>query len=129
MESFHHGALVYYVFDILYLKGHDLISLPLIRRKEILAKVLPDLPSVKLVEHIAEKGCALFKLMDQHGVEGMVCKDGKSPYQEGVRGRSWLKVKIKRYQEAVIGGIILSGREGHEFGGLLLGILKGDRLR
>ncbi len=64
--------------------GHDLDLFPFIRRKEILAKVLPDLPGIKIVEHIEDKGCDLFRLIDQHGVEGMVCKDGQSPYQEGV---------------------------------------------
>src|SRR5262245_53238210 len=31
----HEGELVYYLFDILYLKGHDLTELPLLQRKEI----------------------------------------------------------------------------------------------
>jgi bifunctional non-homologous end joining protein LigD len=43
------GALVYQVFDLLYLDGHDLRNLPLLRRKELLAGLLEQLPNVKLV--------------------------------------------------------------------------------
>src|SRR5439155_6384219 len=42
------GQLVYYVFDLLFLDGKDLRGLPLVRRKELLADMLPDLPHVRL---------------------------------------------------------------------------------
>ncbi len=48
--------------------------------KELLAKVLPDLPHVRIVDHIENEGCALVRLFNQHGVEGMVCKDVRSIY-------------------------------------------------
>ena len=38
------GHLLYYVFDLLYFQGHDLTNLPLLRRKELLKKVLPSTP-------------------------------------------------------------------------------------
>jgi hypothetical protein len=41
-----------------------------------------------------------------------------------------VKVEIKRYQEAVVGRIILTRKEYDEFGGLLLGVYDvGDRGR
>lgn len=58
----------------------------------------------------------------------MVCKDGQSPYEEGIRNRKWLKVKIKRLQDAVICGIILAGKDKDEFGGLVLGADQGKHL-
>src|SRR5208283_1583331 len=50
------GQLVYYVFDLLELDGEDLRKQPLIRRKELLATLLDDLPNVQLSEHIAADG-------------------------------------------------------------------------
>jgi bifunctional non-homologous end joining protein LigD len=42
------GQVVYYVFDLLYLNGHDVRKLPLTRRKELLRQILPDLPHVQM---------------------------------------------------------------------------------
>ncbi len=50
------GTLVYYVFDLLYLEGHDLTQLPLVRRKDILRQVLPKLPHIRISEAVAEHG-------------------------------------------------------------------------
>ena len=46
------GQLVYYVFDLLYLAGHDLRKLALRRRKEILRQVIPELPHLAFSEHV-----------------------------------------------------------------------------
>jgi len=70
--------LVYYVFDLLYLDGHDLRGLPLIRRKAILQQVLPTMPGVLLCEHIEDHGLASFDAVAKAGLEGMVAKDGSS---------------------------------------------------
>ncbi|MGE5807081.1 MAG: DNA ligase, partial [Ignavibacteria bacterium] len=37
-----YGNLLYYVFDIIYLDGFDLTAVPLLKRKEILKKILPE---------------------------------------------------------------------------------------
>ncbi len=115
------GSLVYYVFDILYYMGHDLMGLPLARRKAILRRVLPARPHIKLSEHVETDGTGLFAAARQNGVEGIVAKDAKSPYRPGHRGREWLKVKALLRQEAVIGGFTRprGGRTG--FGSLVLG--------
>jgi bifunctional non-homologous end joining protein LigD len=54
------GHLVYQVFDILHLDGHDLCGLPLMRRKEILRQILPAVPELMFVDHIEEQGMAFF---------------------------------------------------------------------
>src|SRR5438128_3233781 len=98
------GRLRYYVFDLLYLDGRDLRGLPLCRRKALLAEVLGSPPDVLLSEHVAEQGVAFFQAAVAHGLEGIVAKDGASPYREGLRTHEWLKIKTRRRQEAVIGG-------------------------
>ena len=87
------GHLVYQIFDILYLDGHDLRGMPLIRRKEILRQLLPALPGLAFCDHIQEHGLAFFDAVAKAGLEGMIAKDGASKYLAGRRSDSWLKVK------------------------------------
>lgn len=127
-QKSHQGHLVYYVFDLLYLAGHDLRKLPLRHRKEILKQVLPELSHVALSDHVEEQGKDLFELVSKQGLEGVVAKDGASAYLEGERTLSWLKMKTHQTQEAVIGGFTLPGGGRKHFGALLLGIYEGKQL-
>ena len=54
------GHLVYYVFDLLYFEGHDLTGLPLLRRKELLKKVLPSVPQDKIQRSRRQRWCPVF---------------------------------------------------------------------
>jgi bifunctional non-homologous end joining protein LigD len=122
------GRLVYYVFDILNLDGEDLRQQPLVRRKEILAKVLGNLPHIRLGEHVETKGVAFFRAAAEQNLEGIIAKNGDSPYREGVRGNDWLKIKTHMRQEAVIGGYTAPRGSRTDFGALVLGVYDGDRL-
>ncbi|HSH31553.1 MAG TPA: DNA polymerase ligase N-terminal domain-containing protein, partial [Candidatus Saccharimonadales bacterium] len=102
--EFDGANLIYYVFDILYLDGHDLTGLPLTRRKQILAQILPALPSIRISEHIEERGIDFFNVARDQQLEGIMAKDGQSTYRPGIRTKSWLKIKTHQRQEAVIGG-------------------------
>jgi bifunctional non-homologous end joining protein LigD len=75
------GTLVYYIFDLLHLEGHDLTSLPLVRRRELLRQILPKLPHLRVSEAIPEQGEALYAQAVSAGLEGVIGKDGNSPYQ------------------------------------------------
>jgi bifunctional non-homologous end joining protein LigD len=118
------GNLVYYVFDLLYLDGHDLRSLPLLRRKELVTRIIAGLPNVKLSDHVLERGLAFFEAVSGQHLEGMVAKDGKSRYHAGIRGQSWLKIKCQRRQEAVIGGFTAPRGERKHLGSLVLGVFE-----
>ena len=122
------GQVVYYVFDLLYLNGHDLRKLPLTRRKELLRQILPDLPHVQMSGHIEEQGVEFFKVASQRGLEGVIAKEAASPYLEGRRSLSWLKVKTHLRQEAVIGGFTRPRGGRKNFGALLLGVYDQDEL-
>ena len=122
------GQLVYCVFDLLYLAGHDLRRLPLRRRKEILKQVLPSDPQLIFSDHVEEHGKEFFNLVTLQGLEGMLAKDASSPYQTGRRSASWLKIKSEQRQEAVIGGFTDPGGGRKHFGALLLGVYKDKRL-
>jgi bifunctional non-homologous end joining protein LigD len=122
------GTPVYQVFDLLYLDGHDLQKLPLVRRKELLSQVLNGLPNVRLSEHITEQGVAFFDAVSRKGLEGIVAKDGRSRYQQGVRSRSWLKFKTQLRQEAVIGGFTEGQGARKGLGALVLGVYENGDL-
>ena len=122
------GSLLYYVFDLLYLDGHDLRSLRLLRRKEILTQIVRGLPIVRVSEHVEAEGKALFQVAQDKGLEGIIAKRADSPYLDGIRGRTWLKMKTLRRQEAVIGGFTEPRRSRTHLGALVLGLYEGGEL-
>jgi bifunctional non-homologous end joining protein LigD len=122
------GVLAYYVFDLLYLDGHDLRGLPLLRRKELLARIIGDLPHVRLSEHINQHGTAFFAAAEKQRVEGIVAKLAASRYAAGERSRAWLKIKTELRQDAVIGGFTIERGSRERLGALLLGVYAGSDL-
>lgn len=123
------GELVYYVFDILHLNGHNLRRLPLIKRKEILKKVLPDLPHVRFSDHIEKNGVNFFKQAQNLKLEGVIAKDAKSIYKENSRSFHWLKIKTGLRQDAIICGFTKGRGLRSYFGALVLGIREHGKLR
>jgi bifunctional non-homologous end joining protein LigD len=122
------GALIYYVFDLLYLDGQDLRKLPLIERKEKLARLVRGFHNVRLSEHVEEKGIAFYEAAKEHGLEGIMAKQDDCKYLQGVRSQCWLKLKIRKQQEAVIGGFTEPRGERAKIGALVIGVYEGDDL-
>ena len=120
------GHLVYYVFDLLYLRGHDLTGLPLMRRKEVLEKVLPSSSKIKFSGHVEKEGVLFYNVSKEKGLEGIVAKHSQSTYETGKRTRQWLKVKTRPTQEGVIAGFTEPGGGRKYFGALVLGAFDGD---
>lgn len=124
-ERTHLGDLRYYVFDILHLNGYDTTELPLIQRKELLKaffKKESKLKNIFYSEHVKEKGVEFFAQAVKNKVEGVIAKDGNSPYRIGKRSREWIKVKIEHQQEAVIVGITEPQGSRKHFGSLILAV-------
>ncbi|WP_298432002.1 non-homologous end-joining DNA ligase [Geobacter sp.] len=122
------GHLLYYVFDILHFQGHDLTGLPLLRRKELLKKVLPSLPHIRFSDHVRSEGVLFFQVVREKGLEGVVAKHLRSTYRMGRRSREWLKVKTRPAQEGVIAGFTAPRGGRRHFGTLVLGAFEGDEL-
>lgn len=115
------GTLAYYVFDLLNLEGYDICALPLIERKNLLKKLLPDqLSYVHLCNYSQEKGKAFFKNAVEKGFEGIIGKQAQSSYQQG-RSHDWVKIKTRGRQEAIICGFSSPKGKREKFGSLLLG--------
>ncbi|HKX24441.1 MAG TPA: DNA ligase D, partial [Candidatus Saccharimonadales bacterium] len=116
------GNLQYHVFDILWCDGHDVRSMPLLRRKALLKAILPKSSVLSYSDHVENKGLSLFHEMQRRGLEGMVAKNANSSYREEVRGNDWLKIKTHLRQEVVIGGYT-EPRGGRQYlGALLVGV-------
>jgi bifunctional non-homologous end joining protein LigD len=122
-----HGQIVYYVFDLLYVDGHDITSCPLVERKAVLQKILKPADFVKLSEHIETEGEAFFKEIEKFHLEGMIAKRADSPYVPK-RSRDWLKVKTVQRSEVVIGGYTQPRGSRSHFGALVVGLHRGNDL-
>lgn len=123
------GALVYYVFDILFINGHDIRNFPLLQRKQILKSAIPfaKLLHVRNSDYIPTQGRALFKAAEKNQLEGIMAKDGDSAYKM-TRSREWLKVKGHLEQEVVIGGFTTPRNSRKKFGALLVGVYRDGEL-
>lgn len=122
------GNIVYFVFDLLFLDGEDLRGLPLLTRKEMLAHLLPDLPSIRYSDHIVEYGKDFFDLAQKNNLEGILAKKANSTYQTARRSKDWLKIKIRLQQEAVICGFTEPRGSRKNFGSLVLGVFENEEL-
>ena len=123
------GTLLYYVFDLLYVDGHDLREAPLKRRKEILRQILESANDrVRVSDHVSDQGRAFFEAVVARECEGVVAKNGASAYEEGRRSHDWQKIKRLPVQSAVIGGFTEPRNSRRHFGALVLGVYDGDNL-
>ncbi len=122
------GPLVYYVFDLLHFQGHDLTGLPLVKRKELLKKILPAETKIRFSDHVWREGVLFFGAVKEKGLEGIIAKHSQSTYRMGRRSRQWLKVKTQLTQEGVIAGFTEPRGGRRYFGALVLGVFEAGRL-
>jgi bifunctional non-homologous end joining protein LigD len=122
------GHLIYYVFDLLHFRGHDLTGLPLLRRKKLLKEILPHSPEIKFSDHIPREGLLFFNVAKEKGLEGIIAKHAQSVYRIGRRSRRWLKLKTQLTREGIIAGFTEPRGGRKYFGSLVLGVFKGDEL-
>ena len=100
------SPIFYYVFDLLILSGHDVMSEPLGKRRDLLRKhVLPKLKdpireSLQLNAALAD----VINAVRTQGLEGVVAKNLSSSYEPGRRSGAWRKMRINKGQKFVIGG-------------------------
>ncbi|GFN30804.1 ATP-dependent DNA ligase [Paenibacillus xylaniclasticus] len=102
----------YYVFDILFYNGEDMRSKPLWERKLLLKRILQPNAFYSLMLSIETNGKALFDLMKQRNLEGIVAKKRNSKYA-GKRSSDWLKIINYTYVN-----VELTGYRKNQFGWL-----------
>ena len=122
------APLVYFVFDLLILKGRNVMTKPLSERRallesEVLAKLAePIRYSPELKANLPD----LIASVKSAGLEGLVAKRRNSRYEPGQRSGAWQKMRINRGQEFVIGGYTPSDRN---FDALIFGYYKDGKLQ
>jgi len=116
-----------YVFDLLAFEGYDLRKLPLIKRKEIVQKVLPRTGPLRYSEHFEKNGEALYEQVVKLGLEGIMAKKADSPYRSG-RSSDWLKIRADRIDDFVVVGFTKPKGARGGFGSLHVGAYKDGKL-
>ncbi|SIT48030.1 ATP dependent DNA ligase (fragment) [Paraburkholderia ribeironis] len=92
-----------YIFDMLAEGHHDLRTLPLVKRKDILRDSFDNTARLVYVAGIHAAGDWVFSQVQAYDFEGMVAKRLRSTYQRG-RSRDWIKIKSEPYgREAALG--------------------------
>lgn len=122
------GELLYYLFDIIWLNGKDLMPLPLSERREILKTI--DLPSdsIRISDAFEGSGIEFFEAAKEMGLEGIIAKKSDSIYSAGARNSDWLKIKYNKRQEVVIGGYTKNDDSSKPFSSLLVGVYDKKKL-
>lgn len=114
-------SVLYYAFDLLYLDGYDWRRVRLEARKTKLESVIIIGDSLRYSDHYEQQGKALFELAREKGLEGIVAKKRESRYEER-RSSDWLKIKVRRHLECVIGGYTEPEGSREHFGSIVLGL-------
>ncbi|MGA7417748.1 MAG: non-homologous end-joining DNA ligase [Acidimicrobiales bacterium] len=114
----------YLIFDALYLDGRKLVDESYDERRSVLQSLALDGPNWAVTDSFTDaQGQKVLDVARSGGLEGVVAKRRNGRYQPGRRSDTWIKVKLTRTQDVVIGGWA-SGKGSREqtFGALLVGV-------
>jgi DNA ligase D-like protein (predicted ligase) len=116
----------YYIFDLLHWKDRDVTGLSLVERRGLLKSlvVIRD-KRIRISDYVEAGPDALLSAVREQGLEGIVGKQKDSHYQPGKRSGAWIKYRVNRGQEFVIGGYFPGP---HGFDSLIVGYYDGGKL-
>lgn len=121
------GQPTFAVFDCIYRDGKDFRKAALSERRVVLEKSVKPSASLILSARLDADGVKAFEIAKKKGFEGLIAKDLASKYVSG-RSPAWLKVKVRKEDEFVIGGFTAPSGARHYFGALLLGVYSRGKL-
>jgi DNA ligase D-like protein (predicted ligase) len=121
------APLHFFIFDVLILKGKDVMGETLVKRRELIEeRVLPTLADPIRYSPILEGSLKdLVRSVKAQGLEGLVAKRRDSKYEPGLRSGAWQKMRVNAGQELVIGGYTPSPKN---FDALVIGYSDGPNL-
>lgn len=95
----------FFLFDILYLDGYDVMGCRQDDRKRLLESFLGNDPPayIKYSDHMEERPEAIQQRACQMHLEGIIVKQVDAPYKQA-RTRSWLKLKCIQREEFIVVG-------------------------
>lgn len=118
-----------FAFDILLDGRTSVVTEPWRARRKRLAAVLASADAgsdaVRL-SVVGDDGEAMLHEAREHGWEGVIAKRANAPYEVGARSKAWLKLKLDRRQEFVVGGWTEPRNAREHLGALLLGYYSAD---
>jgi bifunctional non-homologous end joining protein LigD len=117
--------IVFYAFDLLHLNGQALVADPLHKRRSLLPALVQD-SGILLSRELPGQLADIVRAVQAMGLEGVIAKRKDSPYVLDERSPHWLKLKLERQQEFVIGGYRPGGSTGLD--ALLVGYYQDDGL-
>ena len=118
------AVLQFYVFDVLMLRGHSLLQTRLEVRRKLISEALKLAYPVIQSQSFNADPTDIIRAATELQMEGLVAKHKGSFYEPGKRSLSWLKYKLNRSQEFVIGGYT----PGNQFDALIVGYYEGTKL-
>jgi DNA ligase D-like protein (predicted ligase) len=115
----------YYIFDLLRWKDRDVTGLSLVERRGLLKSLVIRDKRIRISDYVEAAPEALLSAVREQGLEGIVGKQKHSHYQPGKRSGAWIKYRVNRGQEFVIGGYFPGP---HGFDSLIVGYYDGGKL-
>ena len=100
--------------------------MPLYFRREVLRRIFEDIKAapIGLSENIEAAATDLIRVAKEFGFEGIIAKRKDSLYEPGKRTGAWVKYRVNRGQEFVIGGYTAA----NPFDALIVGYYEGEKL-
>lgn len=99
----------FFVFDLLCHQNHDLTSLDLTKRRELLRTLAFTDNRIVSLDFLEAAPQELLAAVRAQGLEGVIGKRKDSLYEPGKRSGAWIKYRVNAGQELVIGGYIPGG--------------------
>src|SRR5215471_5893236 len=128
LQSFRKEAIHmhYFIFDLLVCNDRDLTKLPLKERRELMESLLHFRSHrVRVSEQFEVSANDMLAAVRHQRLEGVIGKRRDSTYEAGKRTGSWVKYRVNRGQEFVIGGYIPGP---HGFDSIIVGYYRGKDL-
>ena len=118
---------VFYAFDLPTLAGEDLKRRPLDERRKALRKLTRQLgDTVHFSDTFDASPVDTIAVVREQGLEGVVAKRRDSVYEPGKRSGAWVKLRVNRRQDFIVGGYVPRSRN---FDSILVGYYEGRELK
>lgn len=119
----------YILFDLLYYGTSSTMDKCLAERRELLGRLKLAAQAWRVSPASIGEGQAMLHSAREHQMEGVVAKRLDSLYRPGRRSPDWLKIKLVRRQEFVVGGWMPQAGDATRVGSLLVGYYDAGKLR
>jgi bifunctional non-homologous end joining protein LigD len=101
--------VTYMIFDVLFCKGSWVVDQTLKERQKLLESIIIPQNDVQIVQNFTDAE-ALYTLMEQYQMEGIVYKHINSSYLIDGKDKRWQKRKVMHDLFAVVGGVTFRGK-------------------